>query len=379
MLQRFDKIIFGAGLYGLYAADFSARNNERILVLEFDNAPFERATYINQARVHMGYHYPRSFSTAVKSANYYEAFSTDFEFAIKDDFDKIYAISQQYSWTNAAQFEKFCTQAEIPCIAIDKKKYFKEDMVESAFLSRESTFDAQIIRDHFVSSLNSFSNVEIKYNVRIDQIYQLEDEYRIRLSTGQEFATKFVLNATYASLNQIITKLPFKPIELKYELCEVILCKVSDSIANVGITIMDGPFFSLMPFGKTGLHSLTAVSHTPHKTSSEKLPTFDCQSRSNNTCSPKQLANCNTCSAKPSSAWPFMSKLARKYLKDDIELEYVDSLFSVKTILKTSEVDDARPTLIVKQSKQPTFVSVLSGKINTIYDLNQILKDGNFE
>ena len=58
--MKFDKIIIGAGLYGLYAADVCAKKGERVLVLEYDKAPFMRATYINQARVHMGYHYPRS-------------------------------------------------------------------------------------------------------------------------------------------------------------------------------------------------------------------------------------------------------------------------------------------------------------------------------
>lgn len=33
-----------------------------VLVLEKNNAPFSRATYINQTRVHQGYHYPRSIS-----------------------------------------------------------------------------------------------------------------------------------------------------------------------------------------------------------------------------------------------------------------------------------------------------------------------------
>ena len=68
MKQNYDKIIIGAGLYGLYAARFCALKEERVLVLEYDEAPFQRATYINQARVHMGYHYPRSLTTAVKSA-----------------------------------------------------------------------------------------------------------------------------------------------------------------------------------------------------------------------------------------------------------------------------------------------------------------------
>ena len=56
-----DKIIIGAGLYGLYAAQKCGAAGQRVLVLERDPAPFMRATYINQARVHMGYHYQRTF------------------------------------------------------------------------------------------------------------------------------------------------------------------------------------------------------------------------------------------------------------------------------------------------------------------------------
>ena len=71
----YDKIILGAGLYGLYAALFCAKQGEKVLVLEYDSQPFMRATYINQARVHMGYHYPRSYSTAIKSAGYFKRFN----------------------------------------------------------------------------------------------------------------------------------------------------------------------------------------------------------------------------------------------------------------------------------------------------------------
>lgn len=84
MRQRFDKIIIGAGLYGLYAVEYSGKKGENILVLEYDTAPFQRATYINQARVHMGYHYPRSLTTAIKSAGYFKRFVDDFSFCIYD-------------------------------------------------------------------------------------------------------------------------------------------------------------------------------------------------------------------------------------------------------------------------------------------------------
>ena len=47
----------------------------------------------------------------------------------------------------------------------------------------------------------------------------------------------------------------------------------------------------------------------------------------------------------------------------------------MKPILKASEVDDSRPTVIRYASREPVFLSVLSGKINTVYDLDEFLED----
>lgn len=44
-----DKLIIGAGLYGLYAALYCAKRGQQVEVLEMEEAPFTRATYINQA------------------------------------------------------------------------------------------------------------------------------------------------------------------------------------------------------------------------------------------------------------------------------------------------------------------------------------------
>ena len=92
-----DKIIIGAGLYGLYAAQKCGAAGQRVLVLERDPAPFMRATYINQARVHMGYHYPRSYSTAIKSAHYFQRFCRDYDFCLHTSFDQIYATSAHWA------------------------------------------------------------------------------------------------------------------------------------------------------------------------------------------------------------------------------------------------------------------------------------------
>ena len=168
----------------------------------------------------------------------------------------------------------------------------------------------------------------------------------------------------------------FEKFGIKYELCEIILCDVNEKLKDIGFTVMDGPFFSIMPFGKTGLHSLTSVTFTPHTTSYDGLPTFECQKESGGYCSPTHLGNCNDCPAKPKTAFPYMANLARKYMLDEYGFEYKGSLFSMKPILMSSEIDDSRPTVIRKYSENPTFVGVLSGKINTVYDLDEVLSDG---
>ncbi len=376
--MKFDKIIIGAGLYGLYSALFSAKRGEKCIVLEYDSESFKRATYINQARVHMGYHYPRSLSTAVKSAGYFNRFNEDYGFCVLKTFDQIYATSTDFSWTNGEQFQKFCRDANIRCEEVPLSKYFKPGMCDGAFLTEEYTYDAHILRDWFLQQLAQYANVQIVYGARIDKIIRKDDIYEVLMADGSTYESRFVLNATYASCNQILRKVSAKDFvadifEIKYELCEIILCDVDERLKNTGLTVMDGPFFSIMPFGMTGQHSLTSVTFTPHMTSYEKTPVFECQEKSGGLCSPEQLGNCNSCPAKPYTAWDYMSGLAKKYMRDDLTFNYCKSLFSMKPILKASEIDDSRPTVVKIHSKEPYFVSVLSGKINTVYDLDEIL------
>lgn len=373
-----DRIIIGAGLYGLYSALFCAKRGEKCIVLEYDAESFKRATYINQARVHMGYHYPRSLSTAIKSAGYFNRFNEDYGFCVLKTFDQIYATSADFSWTSGEQFQKFCRDANIRCEEVPVGKYFKPGMCDGAFLTEEYTYDAHILRDWFLQQLEGYPNVEIVYGARIDRICREKDVYRVVMEDGTSYESRFVLNSTYASCNQILRKVDEGAFEdetfgIKYELCEIILCDVDENMHDTGLTVMDGPFFSIMPFGMTGKHSLTSVTFTPHMTSYEKTPTFECQEKSNGFCNPRQLGNCNDCPAKPHTAWDYMSGLARKYMNDDLQFEYTGSLFSMKPILKASEVDDSRPTVVKVHSNDPYFVSVLSGKINTVYDLDDIL------
>lgn len=372
-----DKLIIGAGLYGLYSALYCAKRGQQVTVLEIEAEPFARATYVNQARVHMGYHYPRSLATAMKSAGYFRRFVEDYGFCIHSDFQQIYATAQSFSWTDAEEFKKFCRDAGIFCRELPVTQYFNEGMCDGAFLTEEYTYDAHILRDFLLDELAKHNGVRLCYERNIERIERRGNDYEITaLCHGKEecYRAPFVLNATYASVNQILQKVQGTAsgdFGLKYELCEIILCRANDELKDLGITVMDGPFFSIMPFGKTGFHSLTSVTFTPHRTSYDKIPRFACTDKG--LCRNGWLGNCDFCEERPESAWGYMSALARKYLRDVYAFSYEKSLFSMKPILKASEIDDSRPTVIKVASEHPAFVSVLSGKINTVYDLDEFL------
>lgn len=372
MYEKYDRIILGAGIYGLYAAFKSALKGYEVLILEKDDDVFGRGSYVNQARLHNGYHYPRSYSTAIKSAKYFDRFLSDYTDCINADFKQIYAIARNFSWVNADQFKKFCSNVGSLCEEVNTTDFFNPNEIEACFITKEYAFDANLIKKKMLRQIDALS-IKMLNNVDINRIVRNDrDNYEIIYNDGDVAESSFIINTTYASTNQIHDIIGFEKLDIKYELCEVILCNVSEELLNTGLTVMDGPFFSVMPFGKTSYHSLTSVSRTPHATSYQELPTFICQER-NHKCSPIKLENCNTCEAKPPTAYAGMNQIAKKYMRSDIEINYVSSLFTIKPILRNSEIDDSRPTIIRQYSTNPYFYTAFSGKMNTFYDLDQIL------
>ena len=373
-MKKYNKIIIGAGIYGMYAAKRSLEKNpdEKVLIIEVEKEPFNRGSYINQARLHNGYHYPRSFSTASKSAKYFSRFYNDFKKGINDKFEKIYAVASDYSWANGEQFQKFCDNLNVRCDEIPKGKFFNENTIDKAFLTQEYSFDAKTIGKMLYEELVKLG-CNFKFEMKIIEIKKIEKEYVFKTSNGEIYSAPFVLNATYAGINIIHDLLGFEYLPIKYEFCEVILCEVSDNIKNVGLTVMDGPFFSLMPFGLTGYHSITTVSRTPHFTNYENLPPYDCCGDVEKQKNPEHSKGCIHCGIFPETAFEEMVQIAKKYLNEDIEIKYVKSLYTIKPILVTSEIDDSRPTIIKQYSQSPDFYTVFSGKINTMYDLDEIL------
>ena len=116
-------------------------------------------------------------------------------------------------------------------------------------------------------------------------------------------------------------------------------------------------------------HSLTSVGHTPLYASEEAFPCFPCQS---GLCRPQDTGDCNLCRHRPTSCINDMLNVVSRFMEPRM-VSYVGFIFTVKPILKASETNDSRHTVIVLHTSNPSFYSVLSGKLSSVYELDSIL------
>jgi 2-polyprenyl-6-methoxyphenol hydroxylase-like FAD-dependent oxidoreductase len=370
--HEIDRVVIGAGIFGLYAAIILGRRGLRVAIVDLETRPLSRASLVNQARIHMGYHYPRSVLTALQAARRSDQFLQDFPGAVMDEFRHIYAIARAGTLTSAESFERFCTHLSIPIRPVEVSTYFHPVAVEAAYETQEFSFDAANLRKDLLKRIEGIGTVEWYLGSTVEEAGRDGNSYVLSLRGGPTLKTEGVVNATYAGSNEIIRRFGFDPLPLKYELCEIVLTRASDAAQGLGVTVIDGPFFSLMPFGRTRMHSLTAVDYTPRIKSSATLPTFSCQEL-NRRCTPGALDNCSVCPARPVTAFPVMLQVARRYLNSELDVKYEESMYAVKAVLETAEVDDGRPTMVVRYSERPQFVTIFSGKVTTLYDLEEVL------
>lgn len=360
---EYNAIVIGGGFFGCSLALYLKHYADRILILEKEERLLQRASYANQARVHNGYHYPRSILTALRSRANFSRFAEQYRDCINDGFQQCYAVCRNSSMSKitAAQFKKFCDRIDAPIEPAppDIVGLFKHDMIEAAFLVRECAFDATRLTERMTHDLAD-NEIEVRLNSKAVGISPVDDsEIGVSVRTGSvvdRVTARYVFNCTYSQLNQVIAAAGTRTVPLKHELAEIVLIEVPDHLRNIAVTIMDGPFFSTMPFPPRGLHSLTHVRYTPHFSwvdtgvlSMEPHEVFKRTPRKTN--------------------YLYMIKDAQRYIPSMESCRYVDSIWEIKTVLPQSEVDDSRPILFLRSPELRNLVSIMGGKLDNIYDV----------
>ena len=363
--KHFDAIVIGGGFYGCSVALELSKKGNRVCLLEQQADIMQKASYINQARIHQGYHYPRSILTALRSRVNFERFTEEFSDCVFSSFDKYYAIGKLSSKVNAEQFRLFCQRIGAPYKKAPKpiKSLFNPNLVEDVISVQEYAFDAVKLKN-IMTKLLQQAQVKLILNAQVDSVKQLHGKLYIKYNdnnTEDELAAHYLFNCTYSRINRLMKNSRLQLIPLKHESTEMALVEVPDIIKTAGITIMDGPFFSVMPFPARKLHSLSHVRYTPHNywQDDQQKPFLD--------------ADKHIKLASENSFQVHMIKDAQRYMPILSECKYVESLWEVKTVLPQSEADDSRPILFRRSEQYPNVISIMGGKIDNIFDIREKL------
>lgn len=360
MTPDYDAVIIGGGAVGCSVARWVRERGGRVLLLERENGLLQRASYANQARVHNGYHYPRSFLTALRSRVNFPRFVEEYSDCIERGFAKYYAVARNFSKVTSEQFATFCRRIGAPVgpAPAAVRRLFNPALIEDVFLVEEFAFDARRLAARMLADLRA-SGVELELSADVERLAALPDglvavTYR---ADGEErrVRARRVFNCTYSRINRVLHDSGLPLIPLKHELTEMALIRVPEPLTAVGVTVMCGPFFSLMPFPSRGLHTLSHVRYTPHSWWDDRH-------------GPSELSLAELREGHE-SGYPRMIRDAQRYLPLLGGSRYVDSLWEVKTVLPSSEADDSRPILFRRDDTMPNLTSIMGGKIDNIYDV----------
>ncbi len=374
--STFDAIVIGGGIFGIYAALHFARKGLHTALIEKEPQLFTKASMVNQARLHGGYHYPRSIATARMSDEHKARFTATHKDFINFSFEKYYAIDRYGSLTDAAQFERFCAYLNIPYRRVHRHELFHFDRIEALYATVEHSFDPILMARYYRQAVQEQKAIEVYTSSHIRAAEAVAQEWRVEVHTTRQASPFYiraplVVNATYSATNAVNRLFDLPPVELMHEISEIALL-TSPDFSELGLTVMDGPFASIMPYGKTGLLSLSSVAYTHHKVSYEPVPHFDCMDRVAH-CSPWLQGQCNACSQQPRSHYRKMLAQIRQYFRPQVRFRYYHSLFTIKSKLQANFIDDGRPTEVLCLREQPAFWCVFAGKINSIYEVERIV------
>ncbi|MFQ6006145.1 MAG: FAD-dependent oxidoreductase [Woeseia sp.] len=236
--------IIGAGWFGCHIASVLIEEGFDVTIFEKEASIFGKASGYNQYRLHMGFHYPRSYDTRKQTIIGFEKFVNTYPgFSAAIDHN-IYGIVSKHSLIDFPTYKDIMRATGLPFEEVDPKN-FGLDNVEGAIRCDERLIDTEGAKEHF--------DARLKNNLALGHpVHKLEGKSSRCLVDGIPY--DFVVDCTWCAFeNRAGGDLFYEPtVTLLY----------SSKMQNTAITLMDGAFFSLYPF-KKDLSTLTSVAQTP--------------------------------------------------------------------------------------------------------------------
>jgi len=336
--------VIGGGIHGVCAALALADAGMTVHLVERTVGLLQGTSAATHNRAHRGYHYPRSLRTARECAAGLLYFESKYPEALEYPERNLYAIEKD-SRVAAARYEEFCRRLQLPySVFRPEPSFLATERLEKCYLVSEPCFHLERLRQSLVRELNA-AGVAQYLGCEVTRSVRRANRHRVHARRAADeivLESDLVVNATYAATNDILelSDLAQDRVPYVFETTEVVVLR-NRGAAPPAMTIMDGPFVTLLPY----------VGHA------DLLLMYDVV----NSVRDRQVGwNCRPTS-RSSSNWPAMRAHGKVYFPFLDSLEHVGSLWGFRPV-RLHDRRDARDTKLVIHRSSPGFISIMEGK-----------------
>jgi hypothetical protein len=338
--------VIGGGIFGATCAAELGPFCE-VMLIERHGELLGEASALNQWRYHYGFHYPRSTETIREIQECRHEFESVYGGAIIDGFPSYYATARSARVITADRYLQICKSMDLAFVAEPPPDGILDvEQVNLCLRTGEGVFNASRLRSIVDNRLQQTPDVKVALEHEVVSGELLADgRKRLTISgngrTGHE-DFDYVVNATYANRNLLAKFFGFPRKPLRFDLLELLVLEIP--LPRISVTILDGPFTSLVSMGEENLFTLSHIQHSVLATETplNGLPPIWAEKPSNR-------AN--------------MIQHASLYLPILRNARYVGSRYGTRTVHALPEDVDGRPTVVVEHGFGCW--SILGGKVNT--------------
>lgn len=228
--------IIGGGWVGCHLTN-KLKQNHNVVLFEKNNELFTETSFNNQNRLHLGFHYARSYKTRTLCKESFNKFSDEYGFLIKDVKKNLYCIPKNKSLIDFQTYLKIFNDYSF---TIEEKKL---STLEGCINTNEKYIDFELAKKYFNKELkNNIVNEEITKK----DLKKLRSEFDLVINCTNNFLKTNNKNNHYYELT----------ISFLYE-------RTGDDFFD-SLTLVDGTLFSIYPYSHN-LYTVTDVEVTPLK------------------------------------------------------------------------------------------------------------------
>jgi len=338
--------VVGGGVFGTNCALELGQFCD-VTLFERNTDFMEEVSFVNQWRHHSGFHYPRSYDTVQEIRSTCKDFESLYSDAVMKKYPAYFCPSAYGVEIPAERYVAACSSNYLSfSFEYPPEHVCDRSSIALSLKSDEGVYDYHRLREIIAKRLRTIPNINVQLGSEvIDGSLCADGSKRLTIKSDGEVCEAefdYLINATYSNRNLLAAWFGFPVESLRFDLYEMLVLRLP--IDQICVTILDGPFTSLVGMGKDNLFMLSHIHASVLKSDvpDDGMPPDWGQFTSNR---------------------HNMLLQASRYLPILNQAEVIESRYATRAVNAYARDFDARPTVI--RDHGYGCWSILGGKIIT--------------